>query len=137
MRRREFITLLGCGAAAWPLSARSQPASKIFRIGFVGLPAADSLPKQTEAFRVGLRDLGYEEGRNIVIEFRWAGGHYERLPALFSELIRLNVDVIVTYGTAGGLAANRLRRRYQSYLPRRLTPSPRVSWRALHSPAGT
>lgn len=105
MRRREFITLLGCGAAAWPLSARSQPASKIFRIGFVGLPAADSLPKQTEAFRVGLRDLGYEEGRNIVIEFRWAGGHYERLPALFSELIRLNVDVIVTFGTPGGLAA--------------------------------
>jgi putative ABC transport system substrate-binding protein len=52
-----------------------------------------------------LRDLGYEEGRNIVIEFRWADGHPERLPALFSELIRLNVDVIVTYGTPGGLAA--------------------------------
>ena len=73
IRRREFITLLGCGAAAWwPLSARAQPASKIFRIGFVGQLAADSLPKLPEAFRVGLRDLGYEEGRNIVIEFRWA-----------------------------------------------------------------
>ena len=63
------------------------------------------MPKLPEAFRAGLRDLGYEEGRNIVIEFRWADGHPERLPALFAELIRLNVDVIVTYGTAGGLAA--------------------------------
>jgi putative ABC transport system substrate-binding protein len=57
--------------------------SKIFRIGFVGLPTADSLPKRPEAFRAGLRDLGYEEGRNIVIEFRWADGHYEWLPAVF------------------------------------------------------
>jgi len=104
LRRREFITLLG-GAATWPLSAGAQPAGKIFRIGFVGLSSADSLPKQTEAFRAGLRDLGYEEGRNIVIEFRWADGHYERLPSLFLELIRLNVDVIVTRGTPGGLAA--------------------------------
>jgi putative tryptophan/tyrosine transport system substrate-binding protein len=104
MRRREFITLLG-GAAAWPLAARAQPAS--FRIGFVGLPTADSLPKRPEAFRTGLRDLGYQEGRNIVIEFRWADGQYERLPALFAELIQLNVDVIVTHGTPGGLAAKR------------------------------
>jgi putative tryptophan/tyrosine transport system substrate-binding protein len=104
LNRREFIALAG-GAAAWPLSARAQPADKIFRIGYVGTLAADSLPKLPEAFRAGLRDLGYEEGRNIVMEFRWADGHYERLPALFSELIRLNVDVIVTYGTAGGLAA--------------------------------
>jgi putative tryptophan/tyrosine transport system substrate-binding protein len=108
MRRREFITLLGCGVAAWPLSARAQPASRIFRIGFVGLPSADSLPKLPKAFRAGLRDLGYEEGRNIVIEFQWADGHYERLPALFSELIRLNVDVIVTFGTPGVLAAKQV-----------------------------
>jgi putative ABC transport system substrate-binding protein len=105
MQRREFIKLIGGAAATWPLSARAQAASKIFRIGFVGPHAADSLPKLPEAFRAGLRDLGYEEGRNIVIEARWADGHYERLPALFLELIRLNVDVIVTYGTPGGLAA--------------------------------
>jgi putative tryptophan/tyrosine transport system substrate-binding protein len=104
LKRREFITLLG-GAAAWPLEARAQPAEKIFRVGFVGLPTADSLPKRPDAFRAGLRDLGYREGRDIVIEFRWADGHYERLPALFAELIRLNVDVIVTHGTPGGLAA--------------------------------
>jgi hypothetical protein len=65
MKRRQFITLLG-GAAAWPLSARAQPVTRIFRIGFVGLPTADSLPKRPEAFRAGLRDLGYQEGGNIV-----------------------------------------------------------------------
>ncbi len=105
MRRRDLIKVIGGVAAAWPLSASAQPGRRIFRIGFVGLPTADSLPKRPEAFRAGLRDLGYQEGGNIVIEFRWADGHYERLPALFSELIRLNVDVIVTHGTPGGLAA--------------------------------
>ena len=106
LKRRDFITLLG-SAAACPLAARAQPASKISRIGYVGLLTANSLPKRLEAFRAGLRDLGYEEGRNIVIEFRWADGRYERLPALFTELIRLNVDVIVTHGTPGGLAAKK------------------------------
>jgi putative tryptophan/tyrosine transport system substrate-binding protein len=106
MRRRDFIAGIAGSAAAWPLTARAQqPASRIFRIGFVGLPTADSLPKRPEAFRAGLRDLGYQEGRNVVIDFRWADAHYERLPALFSELVRLNVDVIVTHGTPGGLAA--------------------------------
>jgi putative ABC transport system substrate-binding protein len=105
VKRREFITLLG-GATAWPLVARAQqPASRVFRIGFVGLTTADSLSNRPEAFRAGLRDLGYQEGRNVVIDFRWADGHYERLPALLSELVRLNVDVIVTHGTPGGLAA--------------------------------
>jgi putative ABC transport system substrate-binding protein len=105
MKRREFITLLG-GAAAWPLAARAQqPAGKVFRIGFVGLPTADSLPKRPEAFRAGLRDLDYQEGRNVIIEYRWADEHYERLPALFAEMVGLNVDVIVTHGTPGILAA--------------------------------
>jgi putative ABC transport system substrate-binding protein len=105
MKRREFISLLGGAAAVWPLATRGQPANRIFRIGFLGLPTADSLPKRPEAFRAGLRDLGYEEGRNIVIEFRWADGRYERLPTPLSELIRLKVDIIVTHGTPGGLAA--------------------------------
>ena len=77
MNRREFITLLGC-AAAWPLAAHAQQPTKIPRIGFVGLTSVDSLPQRTEAFRSGLRDLGYQEGRNIIIEFRWAEGRYER-----------------------------------------------------------
>jgi putative ABC transport system substrate-binding protein len=107
MRRREFITLLGGAAAAgWPLASRAQqPSGKVFRIGFLGLPSADSLPKRTEAFRAGLRDLGYREGRDVVIEYRWADSKYDRLPALLAELIDLNVDVIVTHGTPGIMAA--------------------------------
>jgi putative tryptophan/tyrosine transport system substrate-binding protein len=108
MRRREFITLVSGSAAAWPFVARAQEATKVYRIGFVGLPSAGSLPERPEAFRAGLRDLGYQEGRNIVIEYRWAEGRYERLPALFAELVRLNVDVIVTHGTPGALAAKQV-----------------------------
>jgi putative ABC transport system substrate-binding protein len=107
VHRRNFIRAV-VGSVAWPLVAKAQqPAGKLFRVGFVGLPTADSLPKRPEAFRSGLRDLGYEEGRNVIIEFRWADEHYERLPALFAELIRLDVDVIVTHGTPGVLAAKR------------------------------
>ena len=108
MRRREFITLVIGSAAAWSFVARAQEATKAYRIGFVGLPSAGSLPERPEAFRTGLRDLGYQEGRNIVIEYRWAEGRYERLPALFAELVRLNVDVIVTHGTPGALAAKQV-----------------------------
>ena len=105
MRRRELISLLG-GAAAWPLAARAQqPSAKVFRIGFLGLLNAGSLPKRPEAFRAGLRDLGYQEGRDFVIEYRWADGNYDRLPTLVEDLIRLKVDVIVTHGTPGVLAA--------------------------------
>jgi putative ABC transport system substrate-binding protein len=101
MRRRELISLLG-GAAAWPLAARAQqPSAKVFRIGFLGLLNAGSLPKRTETFRASLRDLGYQEGRDFVIEYRWADGNYDRLPTLVEDLIRLKVDVIDTHGTPG------------------------------------
>jgi putative ABC transport system substrate-binding protein len=108
MRRREFVGLLGGVAVTtiWPRASRAQQSSgKVFRIGFLGLPAADSLPKRTEAFRAGLRDLGYQEGRDVVIEYRWADSDYGRLPALLAELINLRVDVIVTHGTPGVMAA--------------------------------
>jgi putative tryptophan/tyrosine transport system substrate-binding protein len=110
MRRRKFISLLGGAAAAssvsWPrVALAQQPSAKVFRIGYLGLTTADSLPKRTEAFRAGLRDLGYQEGRDFVIEYRWADGNYDRLPALLADLIRLKVDVIVTHGTPGVLAA--------------------------------
>jgi putative ABC transport system substrate-binding protein len=106
LRRREFITLLGGAAAAWPLAARGQqPSAKVFRVGFLGLPTANSLPKRPEAFRAGLRDLGYREGQDFVIEYRWADGKYDQLPWLLSDLIRLKVDVILTHGTPGVLAA--------------------------------
>ena len=108
MRRREFITLVSGSAVAWPFVSRAQGATKAYRIGFVGTASAGSLPERVEAFRAGLRDLGYQEGRNIVIEYRWAEGRYERLPALFAELVGLNVDVIVTHGTPGALAAKQV-----------------------------
>jgi putative tryptophan/tyrosine transport system substrate-binding protein len=104
MRRRDFITLFG-GVAAWPLAARAQQAGKVFRIGFLGSPSAASLPERIEAFRAGLRNLGYQEGRDITIEYRWADGRLDQLPALAAELVRLNVDVIVTHGIPGILAA--------------------------------
>jgi putative ABC transport system substrate-binding protein len=107
MRRREFITLLG-GAAAWPLAARAQqPAAKVPRIGFLGNSTADLEANLVGPFRDGLRALGYEEGRNIVIEYRWAEGEYERFPALIAELVASNVDVIVTAGTPASLAVKK------------------------------
>jgi putative tryptophan/tyrosine transport system substrate-binding protein len=104
MRRREFITFLA-GAASWPLTARAQDRGKLFRIGFLGSTSANGLRERTKAFRDGLRVLGHDEGRDIVIEARWADGHYERLPGLLAELIASKVDVIVTHGTPGALAA--------------------------------
>jgi putative ABC transport system substrate-binding protein len=107
VRRRDFITLLG-GAAAWPLAARAQqPAAKVPRIGFLGNSTADLEANLVGPFRDGLRALGYEEGRNIVIEYRWAEGEYERFPALIAELVASNVDVIVTAGTPASLAVKK------------------------------
>src|SRR5262245_64117389 len=105
MKRRAFITLLGGAAAAWPLAARAQQApAKIPRIGFLGNSTAELEANLVGPFRDGLRALGYEEGRNIVIEYRWAAGKYEDFPALIAELIALNVEVIVTAGTPASLA---------------------------------
>jgi putative ABC transport system substrate-binding protein len=100
MKRREFITLLGGAAAAWPLVARAQ--QKLARIGF--LRQAGPHENQFEAFREGLRAAGYVEGQNIVIEQRYAAGAYDRLNALAMELVRENVDVIVVDGTAAAKA---------------------------------
>jgi ABC-type uncharacterized transport system substrate-binding protein len=105
MKRREFITLLGGAAVGWPLAARAQqPAAKVPRIGFLGNSTAELEANLVGSFRDGLRALGYEEGRNIVIEYRWAEGKYERFPALIAELVASNVDVIVTAGTPASLA---------------------------------
>src|SRR6266446_7594379 len=94
MRRREFFTVLG-SAAAWPLTARAEQATKVARIGFLGPGSASSESVHgVPAFRAGLRDLGYVEGKNIVIEWRWAEGDYGRLPELAGELVRLNLDVL-------------------------------------------
>jgi putative tryptophan/tyrosine transport system substrate-binding protein len=103
VNKREFIALIG-GAATWPLAARAQQP-KVARIGYLGLVSASWHAPRANAFRAGLRDLGYVEGKDIVIEFRWAEGQYDRLPALAAELVRLNVDVIVTHTVPGAIAA--------------------------------
>jgi putative ABC transport system substrate-binding protein len=102
MRRREFIRLLGGAAVAWPLASSAQ--SKIARIGFMGNSTAALEANLLDAFREGLRELGYEEGRNIVIEYRWADGKYDHFPVLVAELIAAKVDAIVTAGTPAALA---------------------------------
>ena len=104
MQRRDFMTLLvGASGVAWPLAADAQQAARIARIGYL----ATNLTNQglLEAFRQGLRDLGYVEGRTIVIEYRDAQGKLEPLPALAAELVALKVDVIVASSTAAAQAA--------------------------------
>src|SRR5215471_7061855 len=99
MRRRDFITLLGGAAAAWPLAARAQKPERIARIGYLRLSPTARIHVFDDAFREGLRDFGYIEARNIHIEYRSSEGDEDRLFALARELIALNVDVIVTYAT--------------------------------------
>src|SRR5215468_8561305 len=109
MRRREFITLLSGAAVGWPVAANAQQADKIARIGWLGQNLAPN-PQAREAFRQGLRDLGYVEGRNLLIEYRDAEGNNERLPALAAELVALKVDVIVVPTTPAALAAKQATR---------------------------
>jgi putative tryptophan/tyrosine transport system substrate-binding protein len=108
MRRREFIALLG-GATAWPLAARAQQPERMRRIGYLSQESAafDRSHGDSAAFRSALRDLGYVEGRNLHIEFRYAEADLDRLPALAAELVGLNVDIIVTY-SVGTFAARRV-----------------------------
>jgi len=103
MIRREFITLVGGAAAAWPLAARAQrPPMPV--IGFFH-SASDTLPDRLRAFRQGLKDTGYVEGENVATAYRWAENEIDRLPELVAELARRQVTVLVTIGNATTLAA--------------------------------
>src|SRR5262249_30264480 len=104
MRRREFISLLSGAAGGGPVAADAQQAAKIARIGWLGQNLAPN-PQGRAGFRQGLRDLGYVEGRNLVIEYRDAEGKFDRLPALAAELVALKVDVIVAPVIVAALAA--------------------------------
>jgi len=106
MRRRQFMTLLGGAAAAWPLAAQAQQAGKVSTIGYLGSTtrSVDSQQRQP-AFVERLRELGWIEGRNVAIEYRWAEGRPERYAEIAAEFVRLKVDVIVTTGTPTVLAA--------------------------------
>jgi ABC-type uncharacterized transport system substrate-binding protein len=104
LRRREFITLLG-GAAAWPVAARAQQPAKLPTIGFLGATTPSAQSQWTAAFVERLRGLGWIEGRNVAIEYRWMEGRNERVAEIAAEFVQLRVDVIVVQGTAAVVGA--------------------------------
>jgi ABC-type uncharacterized transport system substrate-binding protein len=104
MRRREFITLLGGATAAWPMSTRAQQAA-VPVIGFLSGATPAESSYRLAAFRRGLNEIGYVEHRNVGIEYRWAGGQYDRLPAFAAELVNLKVSVIYASGNAASALA--------------------------------
>ena len=104
MRRREFITLLSGAAATWTITARAQQPMPV--VGYLSTRSLGDSAYIVAAFRKGLHEVGYSEGRNVVIEFRFAEGHHDRLPALAADLVRRHVHVFVaTGGTASAVAA--------------------------------
>ena len=105
MRDKIFYLALYAVLFALSVSVEAQQPGKIPRIGFLGAASASGYAPQLEAFRRGLRDLGYVEGKNIILEYRWAEGTYDRLPVLAAELVRLKPDLVLTHGTAGTRAA--------------------------------
>ena len=104
IRRRDFITLVGGAAAAWPLAARAQQPGKLPTIGYLGAATPLAWTQWTAAFVQRLRELGWIEGRTVAIEYRWGEGRNDRFAEIAAEFVRLKVDVIVTAGTAAALA---------------------------------
>ena len=106
--RRKLVIALGAGALAVPLGCfAQQPAARVYRIGYLGSNSAANAARSLEAFRAGLRDLGFVEGKNLVIEFRWAGGKYDQLPKLAAELVQMKVEAILANGSIAVQAAQK------------------------------
>ena len=105
IRRPVLSVILVLGLLAAPFAAEAQQADRVFRIGVLVHASASAYASRIEAFRQGLRDLGYVEGKNVAVEYRWSEGKQDRLPELATELVRRQVDLIMTHGGQGGLAA--------------------------------
>src|SRR5271170_2014563 len=103
--RRQFISALGGSAFAWPHVARAQQPTNVRLIGFLGTDTESNSVAWVDGLRAGLREFGYLEGKDIAFEFRYADGKYERLAQLAAELVDRKIDILVTHGTPGGLAA--------------------------------
>ncbi len=137
VREVGLVVTLALGLLLWPVGAQAQQTGKLYRIGFLGNSTAALEANLVGPFREGLRDLGYVEGRDVLIEYRWAEGRYKRFPALIEELVALKVDVIVTAGTPASLAVKKA----TTSVPLVWSPSailwPRALSRASGGPVGT
>jgi len=105
MDRRRFLLTSLAGALAVPLAAEGQQAGKVYRIGYLTVPSRESAQGVANTFQLGLRDLGWIEGQNVVVDYRFAGSNLDRLPDLAAEILRLRADVIVAGANAAVLAA--------------------------------
>jgi putative ABC transport system substrate-binding protein len=105
VRRRDFIKFILGSAVAWPLPSDAQQGATVYRIGYLGAASRAEYAREIEALLNGLRQLGYEEGKNITIEYRFAEGDYDRLPALAAELVTSKIDILLTHSTPGARAA--------------------------------
>ena len=137
MPRRAFMAVIAGGLLAAPLVTAAQPGRKVTQIGvLLGSTRAEDLP-QSEGLRHGLRELGYVEGQNIVIEYRWAEGRFERLPGLAAELAALKLAVIVAFGTQASLAAKKATSTIPIVMVAVGDPVRRDSWRVSPARAET
>jgi putative ABC transport system substrate-binding protein len=135
--RLVLIVILTLALLAAPLAVGAQPAGGIHRIGFLGNSTAALEANLVRPFREGLRELGYIEGQNLVIEYRWAEGKYERFPSLIAELLTLKVEVIVTAGTPASLAVKKATTSVPLVMVAVGDPSRRDSSRPSRGPVAT